>query len=248
MFDSVTGMSILILTKHHRFQKYTQSIQTFTKYSEPYRWNKVDNLILQDEEDRAIEAGMKSRRVMFGLIPESFKDLSAEQEYISKFKRLVEYLGKLREKEDAKSGLEIKIISSQDEKEDKGGDVLGARHGTADSMIRFTVQLRKAGKREPFEWVEIGVDSIFDTSSSYRIMFNWLVASSTKVEAQVQLLHRRCTQFGLRLISFPQTTIAKNLFLHAVRTFPLDILTTFLHLKFATRFVVAVCCSNFDLH
>jgi hypothetical protein len=191
---------------------------------------------------------MRFRRIVFGLIPDSFKDLNAEQEYISKFRRLVEYLGKLREKEDSESSLDIKIVSSTDEKEDNGDEVLKAGRGTSDSMIRFTVQLRK-GKREPFEWIEIAVDSKFDTGSSYRIMFNWLVASSNKVEAQVQLLHRRCTQFGLNLISFPNTTVAKNLFLHAVSTYYLP--SHFNGVSFISDLPPTspstVCCSNFDL-
>jgi hypothetical protein len=154
---------------------------------------------------------------MFGLIPESFKDVDAEQDYISKFLRLVEYLGKLREKEYSESNIDIKIVSSADEKINAEEEILKTRRPTTDSMLSFIVQLRK-GKRDPFEWIEIAIESTFDTSSSYRIMFNWLVASSSKVEAQVQLLHRRCTQFGLHLISFPQTTISRNLFLQPVST------------------------------
>jgi hypothetical protein len=195
-----------------------------------------------------MEVGMRFRRIVFGLIPESFKDLNAEQEYISKFRRLVEYLGKLREKEDSESSLDIKIVSSTDEKEDNGDEALKTRRSTSDSMIRFSVQLRK-GKRDPFEWIEIAVDSKFDTASSYRIMFNWLVASSTKVEAQVQLLHRRCTQFGLNLIGFPNTTISNNLFLHAVSTYCLA--SHFDGVSFISDLsptsASPVCCSNFDL-
>jgi hypothetical protein len=121
---------------------------------------------------------MRFHRIVFGLIPESFKDLNVKQEYISKFQRLVEYLEKLREKEDSESesSLDIKIISSTDKKEDNRDESLKARRSTSDSMIRFSVQLQK-GKRDPFEWIEIAVDSKFDSASSYRIMFNWLVAS-----------------------------------------------------------------------
>jgi hypothetical protein len=194
---------------------------------------------------------MRFRRLMFGLIPESFQDVGTEQEYIAKFSRLVEYLGKLREKEDSQSSLNINIVSSVDEKLDGGGDLWKVRRGTSDTMLRFTVQLSKSrkGKRDPFEWIEIAVDSVFDTARSYRIMFNWLVASSAKVETQVQLLHRRCTQFGLHLISFPQTTISTNLFVHAVspcvgcsRYDIVPLISTFLHLLDPL-----VCCSNTDL-
>ena len=196
-------------------KKYAPTIQTFKKYAEPYKWNKVDNIIC-GESDRVLEEGMRFRRVMFGLIPESFNSPEAEQDYVAKFERLVEYLEKLREREDSsESSLDIKIVSTADEPNYKTEDVSKARRGISESMIRFTVQLRK-GKRDPFEWIEMAVDSTFDTTRSYRIMFNWLVASSAKVETQIQLLQRRCTQFGLQLISFPQTTVDSNLFLHPV--------------------------------
>lgn len=157
---------------------------------------------------------MRFRRVMFGLIPEAFKDPGAEQEYVSRFQRLLEYLGKLREKDVAETPLNVKIVSSADAKV-VVDDIFKVRRTTEDSMVKFTIPLRK-GKRDPFEWMEIAVGSTFNTASSYRIMFNWLVASSAKVETQVQLLHRRCAQFGLQLISFPQTTISRDLFLHTV--------------------------------
>jgi hypothetical protein len=41
-----------------------------------------------------------------------------------------------------------------------------------------------------------------------------LVASSGKVDAQVQLLQRRCTQYGLNLVPYPQTTLSKSMYLN----------------------------------
>lgn len=197
-------------------EEYTASIQTFKKYSEPYKWNRVDNLIC-GEEDRTMDVGMRFRRVMYGLIPQDFKSFEQEEEYVSKFQKLLSYLEKLREKDETASKLDVPIITSKDRNQEGKEDVsrMKARRDMTDSMIRFSVQLLR-GKRDPFEWIEIAIDPTFDTSKSYRIMFNWLVASSAKVEAQLQLLQRRCTQFGLKLISFPQTTVSWNLFLHAV--------------------------------
>ena len=204
------------LVSKHTFclhKGYVQSIQTFKKYAEPYKWNKVDNIIC-GEEDRQLEVGMRFRRLMFGLIPEAFKNEQAERDYIAKFQRLLEYLGKLREKPAAENPLDVSIVTSADKKT-TSEDIFKVRRPSEDSMIKFTIPLRR-GKRDPFEWMEIALGSTFDSSCSYRIMFNWLVASSAKVEAQVQLLHRRCTQFGLYLVSFPQTTISRDLFLHTV--------------------------------
>jgi len=107
----------------------------------------------------------------------------------------------------------VKIISRKEERADASKTVLSVRRGTTEEMRKFKVRLRK-GKRDLYEWLEVAFDSVFDTSRSYRIMFNWLVASSSKVEAQVQLFQRRCVQYGLNLISFPQTCISRDLFLN----------------------------------
>ena len=45
-------------------------------------------------------------------------------------------------------------------------------------------------------------------------MFSWLVASSGKIDTQVQLLQRRCTQYGLKLVPFPQVTVSRNVYLN----------------------------------
>jgi hypothetical protein len=201
-------------------EQYTKSTQTFKKYSEPYKWNRVDNLIC-GEEDRTMDVGMRFRRLMFGLIPEAFETLEAEEDYISKFQKLLSYLEKLREKDNSASELHVPVVSSKNRNEDDNDDFAStkSRRDMTDSMIKFSVQLLR-GKKDPFEWIEIAIDPTFDTMASYRIMFNWLVASSSKVETQLQLLQRRCTQFGLKLISFPQTTVSWNLFLHAVSLAP----------------------------
>lgn len=199
----------------HVTESYMKSIQTFKKYAEPYKWNRVDNLIC-GEEDRTMDVSMRFRRVMFGLIPEAFKDADAEMEYVNRFEKLLSYLEKLRDKNESASKLNVKFVTSTQPRKDDNKELLNSGRDMTDSMIRFTVQLVR-GKKDPFEWIEIAIDPTFDTSRSYRIMCNWLVATSAKVETQVQLLQRRCTQFGLKLISLPQTTISWNLFLHAVR-------------------------------
>ena len=161
---------LLLLLLH---QQYSKSIQTFKKYADPYKWNKVDNIIC-GEEDRTMEEGMRSRRLMFALIPSSFRTKESENEYISKFQRLLDYLGKLREKEESDVDLQVEIISSETRGQDEPEGARKVSHNTSDSMIRFLVQLRK-GKRDPFEWTEVAIDSVFDTARSFRISFNWYV-------------------------------------------------------------------------
>lgn len=109
----------------------------------------------------------------------------------------------------------MQIVTSDDEQVDPRKQVTSVRREAADMMKRLTVQLRK-GKRDPYEWLNIAVEPTFDTRRSYRIMVQWLVASSSKVESQIQLIQRRCTQYGLKLISIPQLSISPTIFLNPV--------------------------------
>jgi len=57
-------------------------------------------------------------------------------------------------------------------------------------------------------------EKTFDTRRTFRIMFHWLGASAIKVEAQIQLLARRCILYGLRLVQFPQISLSSSILLH----------------------------------
>jgi hypothetical protein len=200
-------------------QSYGRTRHTFSKYSAPYNWNKVDNIICGDE-DREMREGMRFKRIMFGIIPDDFHgDVGAEEAYVAKFRRFLEYLEKLRDKLDADtSPLDIKFVTSHDKMYQEHSKRMESTPGVErNSMIRTYIQLKK-GKRDNLEWMELALDSTFDTTWSYRIMFNWLVASFGKVDAQVQLLQRRCSQFGLKLVPFPQITVSRNLYLHPFKT------------------------------
>merc|ERR1712072_1420041 len=115
---------------------------------------RVDNLIC-GEGDRTMDVGMRFRRVMFGLIPEAFSTLEAEEEYIQKFQKLLSYL-KSRDKDTLPSDMDVKIVKMSDEKEKSKDDLTKARQDLTDSMIRFPVQLLR-GKKDPFEWIEIAI-------------------------------------------------------------------------------------------
>ena len=172
----------------------------------------MDHVILEDI-DMELSMPLRCRRLQFELLPPTIACDVDEQEYIEKFKRLLEYLGKLREKDDASDDLAVKTLTRKDERLDMSIELQSARLGTTEKMNRFKIRLCK-GQQVTYEWVEVSIDSVFDTSSTYRIMFNWLVASTSKVEAQVHLVQRRCVQFGLELISSPQVCISRDLFLN----------------------------------
>jgi hypothetical protein len=173
-------------------KQFLPVVQTFTKYSALYNWNKVDRIICGDD-DREMREGMRFKRIMFAVLPDRLNSPDSEDAYISKFLRLLDYFEKLRDKDESSEPLQVKIVRSNQVEDD---DV--ALKKTVESvpgiswnaMQRFYVRLRK-GKQDILEWMEVVVDSTFNTCWSYRVMFQWLGASSGKVEAQVQMLHRR---------------------------------------------------------
>jgi hypothetical protein len=154
---------------------------------------------------------------MFGIIPDPFDgDNPAEQEseYIAKFNRFLEYLNKMRASDSIPLNIKFVTVADKKQKLQDSSEVESSTPGISrNSMHRFYVQLRK-GKRETWEWMEVAIDSTFDTSWSYRIMFSWLVASSGKVDNQIQLLQRRCSQYGLNCVPLPQITVSRNIYLN----------------------------------
>jgi hydroxylamine reductase (hybrid-cluster protein) len=103
--------------------------------------------------------------------------------------------------------LDIDIISSEEEDRQKRR-----------SEVKFIVHLRKT-KRDKYEWMEVVISPAnYHTKRSFHITFRWLVASSVKIDTQVQLLQRRCSQYGLQLISTTCTSLDSKLYLHPVST------------------------------
>lgn len=192
-------------------------VQNFHEFSHEYRWNQVDHLI-GGIESKKVAGEMKFRQVSFALIPEGQYDKAGELAYIEKFKKLLDYLNKLRDGDESEGALDVHIISSDDVRVDPKDRVPIVRREAMDMMKRITVQLRK-GKRDLYEWIDIAVDPEFDTRRSYRIVVQWLAASSSKVETQMQLIQRRCTQYGLKLIGIPELSMSPDLFLNPVSDF-----------------------------
>jgi len=91
---------------------YIKMQQDFKQYTSQYNWNKVDRIICGDE-DREMREGMKFKRLMFALLPDRHTDEESENEYVEKFKKLLEYFEKLREKDVANVPLSVKIERNQ---------------------------------------------------------------------------------------------------------------------------------------
>jgi hypothetical protein len=182
-------------------QDYVKASQTFTKYTRPYRWNELDMLIGGDAETTILE-GMRHPRISFLIIPDTFADSQGENEYLNKFQRLMEYFGKLVPKDEM---INIDLITSSE---------AGPQASSGDK--RFVVDLRKK-RDDKYEWMEVVHDSNCDTRRTFRITIQWLVAVASKIDQHAKNLQRRCSQYGLKLVSAPHYSCLRSCFMNPVR-------------------------------
>jgi hypothetical protein len=188
--------------------KTFQSVsQTFSKFGTLYRWNNLDNLICGDPQ-KVLSEGFRYRRLGFCIVPDPVTDAEKEHDYVQRLLRLLDYVGKLQHKEAAAGPLGIKVISTFGQSSAKRGSYVGE-----EPVRHLNIQLKK-GARDKYEWMELVLDEYFDTRRTYRIGMHWLVASGSKVEAQVQSLLRRAAHFGLTIVPCPQYATSNTLYLH----------------------------------
>lgn len=180
-------------------QDYVSVVQTFTKYTSPYKWNELDMLISGDTIS-SISEDMRHPRISFVILPDPFTDQNGESGYSSKFQRLVEYFNKLQSKGSITINIETITKSDEPPKASKG-------------KRSFIVDLRRRNN-DKYEWCEIVHDSNCDTRRTFRITIQWLVAIGSKIDQQAQLLHRRCAQYGLNLIRVPNYSSLRLCFLN----------------------------------
>ena len=135
-------------------------------------------------------------------MPDPFIDSHGENDYLCKFQRLVEYLGKLHPKDEAKNfSIEIVTASSDADPKSSSGDK------------RFVADLRKK-RDEKFEWMQLVLDSNCDTRRTFRLTIHWLVCVASKIDQQAKLLQRRCSQYGLKLVKVPHYSCLRSCFMN----------------------------------
>ena len=133
-------------------QDYVSAVQTFTKYTLPYKWNEVDMLLSGDTSINTIQDGMRYPRISFIVIPDDFQNEDEEEKFRSKFMRLIEYF----RSKDTANAVEIEVYTSQQEPMPK----------TSEKSNRFVVDLTKNKKDGNYQWMEGGFSFCWLPSSS----------------------------------------------------------------------------------
>jgi len=221
------GIQVYNYSVYNKAQEtFVPNRQQFRKYGVDYPWNSLDNLICGDD-DKILTQGQNYRRILFALVPEvseSSKGMEADvEEYKEKFRRLIDYLSQ-------RCGQQIAVdLAGISEPPKAPGSPRGGAGGGG-GVSRRPLR-RKETKREHrniilplaekkrrnkrYEWAVMQLGANFNPRRVFRISFQWLVASSPRIETEVKSLLRKCVQFGLTLHQFPETSISSSLFLHA---------------------------------
>lgn len=158
-------------------------------------------MLISGDTNTQILEGMRNPRISFVIIPDQFANTDEEKIYIDKFQNLVEYFIRLQKDADT-TQIDVHMTDDTSPKTSRGDK-------------RFVVDLRKRND-EKYEWMEMVHDSCFDTRRTFRITIQWLVAVSAKIDQQAQLLQRRCTQYGLKLVSVPHYSALRSCFVNPV--------------------------------
>ncbi|GMH53072.1 hypothetical protein TL16_g01366 [Triparma laevis f. inornata] len=197
-------------------ETFVPNRQQFRKYGIDYPWNSLDNLICGDD-DKILTQGQNYRRILFALVPEvseNSKGMEADvEEYKEKFKRLLDYLSQ-------RCGQQIAVdmvgVSNPLGGGGGGGERPSRRKETKREHRNIILPLAEKKRRNKrYEWAVMQLGANFNPRRVFRISFQWLVASSPRIETEVKSLLRKCVQFGLTLHQFPETSISSSLFLHA---------------------------------
>ncbi len=175
-------------------ERYQEVFQTFSKFPEEYPWNRLDNMIAGNLDGHGLDDMTKCRRLAFLIVPEDFENAKDEEGFIRKAKRFIDILERLASKK-----LNIEFESSMMES--------GQKIERKTETVSFIIHSRKQGR---YEWIEVTVNKVWKTTRSFRVGFKWLVAGAIKVEAQIHMMQRRCTQFGLTFILAPDYTTNSN--------------------------------------
>ena len=121
------------------------AVQTFTKYTLPYKWNEVDMLLSGDTSIATIQDGMRYPRLCYIVIPDDFQSDDEEEKFRSKFLRLIEYF----RSKDTANAVEIDVFTTSQ----------GPKPKVSEKSKRFVVDLWKNKKDGHYQWMEGEYDS-----------------------------------------------------------------------------------------
>lgn len=181
-------------------KSYDRVTIKFKKFAEEYGWNNLD--LLLHSENMVLRENHRYRRISYRVIPTDYKipgrsDEKLEKTYTEKMEKLIAYLSKYLIKKDVKVTFKTRSDAYSDEENSQWYKVPIDRKKTLN-----------------LEWMQICIDTAYYTDKTFGLVFGWLVASAHHIETIINLVQRRCLEYGLDFICVPQTSLNSNMYLN----------------------------------
>ena len=181
-------------------KSYGKVTIVFKKFTEQLGWSDFDNILTG--VDRVLTEKHKYRRISFRVVPMDYKipgrgEEKLEKIYTEKMEKLISYLSKNLIKNDVKVTFQTRSDNPPN----------------TESSKWYKVMIDKK-KTTNLEWMQIKVDSVYHTERTFGIVFAWLVASAHNIETIINLVQRRCLDYGLELICVPQASLSGSMYLN----------------------------------
>ncbi len=192
--------------------EYQTMTQTFQQYPTPeYAWNTADEILLGNIELDMTNDNVKAKRLRFAILPDytdenSTNNCSDVETYFSKIDKLMHHIGKYC------SNNEVIIDVIKDNIETKSTN-------NSKNYNVVKIWLQGPNHSNP-KWAFFKYDGCASMNRAFKLEFHWLACDSWLMDDFVNILHRRCTSWSLRMAQIPEFFCTSNLQVHPFRAQP----------------------------
>jgi len=201
-----------------QLQQYQRMSQTFYQFPTPeFIWNNLDYQLSGSGGILDLtQATNKAKRLRFNIIPNHNSKISpmTEAEYFSKMEKLIEFLSKY-----TKGDMKVQYLNYDSKNFSHSPSSKYIKNSSDYDIITLWLRQPKVENKNP-NWANLKHDTVVSINKIFHIEIHWLVCDSWLMEEFINILYRRSSNFGLRIIQIPEFFCTSNLQIHPFRSQP----------------------------
>ncbi len=193
--------------------EYQTMTQTFQQYPTPeYAWNTADEILLGNIELDMNNDNVKAKRLRFAILPDytdenTLNNSTDVDTYYSKIDKLMQHIGKYC----STNEVIIDVIKDIN-------DIYKTKNNSKNYNV-VKIWLQGPNHSNP-KWAFFKYDGSASMNRAFKLEFHWLACDSWLMDDFVNILHRRCTSWSLRMAQIPEFFCTSNLQVHPFRAQP----------------------------
>jgi hypothetical protein len=217
----------------NRFQTLSQK---FHRFPHPeFNWNLLDEVLLGNQ-DRLSE-NLKAKRIRFAVVPEleATATRASEEAFFAKFDLLLQFITNYCQNKERFHVVREWVNNLEGNGEGgESGDGSSGGDGDKDTTqgrnasrpkvhskaeTKLWIRPSNVSEEDP-KWIYLIHDSYIKTSQIFHIGMQWVACDSWFLDDFINVLFRRCTNWGLRIAQIPEYFCTPNLAIHPFRAQP----------------------------